>query len=193
MWETVYLIFYGPSPGQWQMKEPYTPLNLEIQEWRRWMPPLGVFRDLFALGGAGSPRSIFEPWQSIKTEMTACSTFGKMGLSLFPAVFSLTPMWCGKQSGVFLGSKEWLEWDTESWKGPEVVMGSWLGNESVDSNVNSTVLIEKVAFLQTPTLEDASSFGTDCHRVHQHRGANTSLPMLTPYRVADGNNPKRKF
>ena len=68
-------------------------------------------------------------------------------------------------------------------------MGSWLGNVSVDSNVDGTVLMGEVAFPQTPTLEDASGFGTDCHRVQQHRGVNsTSLPMLTPYRVADGDN-----
>lgn len=60
-------------------------------------------------------------------------------------------------------------------KDPEVVMGSWLGNASVDSSVNSTVLMGEVAFLQTPILEDASGFGTDCHRVHQIE-ERTALP-----------------
>lgn len=54
-----------------------------------------------------------------------------------------------------------------------MVMGSWLGNASVDSSVNSTV--GEVAFLQTPILEDASGFGTDCHRVHQIE-ERTALP-----------------
>lgn len=132
--------FHGPSSGQGkEVKESYSPLHLEVQEWRQWMLPyFCLFVCLFFdLQHACSHRSILESWQPIKPEIAKHSTWTDRS-KCTPSESSLTPVKCVNS---FLAGKEWLDWDAKSRKDPEVAMGPWQGFASAERSIGSAVMM----------------------------------------------------